>query len=99
MKEHKKMLKMGHHWSKWFSRYPIWKSAVWARWTSRTCESYAFLILWMFSHTYDITDAVLHTVENETTTSQEFQIKQNFQAAEIWQFRFCIALQDWIYDI
>ena len=52
-----KMQKMSHHWCqcvKWFSRCPISKSGVWARWTSPFIR---------FSAKYDITDAILQDNE------------------------------------
>ena len=44
--------------AKWFSRYFISKSGIWARWTSPFCRFSA-----SFSLKYDVTDAILQ--ENE----------------------------------
>ena len=43
---------------KWFSRYLISKSGIWARWTSLFCRFSAF-----FSLKYDVTDAMLQDNE------------------------------------
>ena len=56
-----KMQKMSHHWpqcAKWFSRYPISKSGIWARWTSPFCR-----LLASFSFKYDVRDAMLQDIE------------------------------------
>ena len=61
MKEREKEEKMSHHLpqcAKWFLRYPIPKSAIWARWTSPFCGFLA-----SFSLKYDVTDAVLQDHE------------------------------------
>ena len=50
-----KMQKISHHWpqcAKWFSRYPIPKSGIWAKWMSPFCR---FSV--SFSRKYDVTDA------------------------------------------
>ena len=57
MKEREKRNKTGHHrpqYAKWFSRYSISKSGIWARWTSPFCRFSA-----SFSLKYDVTDAML----------------------------------------
>ena len=73
--------KMSHHWhqcAKWFSRYPIPKSAIWARWTSPFCRFLA-----SFSLKYDITDAILQDIEkNESAISQEYFV-QHLKSGEI----------------
>ena len=62
MKEHEKCKKkMKHHrpqCAKWFSRYSISKSGIWARWTSPFCRFSA-----SFSLEYDVTDAILQDIE------------------------------------
>ena len=53
--------KMSHHrpqCAKWFSRYSISKSGIWARWTSPFCTFSA-----SFSLKYDVTDAILQDNE------------------------------------
>ena len=57
MKEREKCKRTSHHrlqFAKWFSRYPISKSGIWARWTSPFCRFSA-----SFSLKYDVTDAML----------------------------------------
>ena len=64
MKAHenkKEKQKTGHHrpqCAKWFSRYSISKSGIWARWTSPFCRFSA-----SFSLKYDVTDAMLQDNE------------------------------------
>ena len=61
MKNEKKTTKTSHHrpqCSKWFSRYSIPKSGIWARWTSPFCRFSA-----SFSMKYDVTDAILQDNE------------------------------------
>ena len=64
MKEYKKIQKkknMSHHWpqcAKWFLRYLIPKSAIWARWALPFCRFLA-----SFSLKYDVTDAILQDIE------------------------------------
>ena len=56
-----KMQKRSHHQpqcAKFFSRYCISKSGIWARWTSPFCRFSA-----SFSIKYDVTDAVLQGSE------------------------------------
>ena len=57
MKEREKCKKPSHHrpqCDKWFSRYSILKSGIWARWISPFCRFSA-----SFSLRYDVTDAML----------------------------------------
>ena len=57
MKEHEKCKIMSHHrpqYAKWFSRYSISKSGIWARWTSPFCRFSA-----SFFNKYDVKDAIL----------------------------------------
>ena len=61
MKEREKCKKTSHHrpqCAKWFSRYSISKSGIWARWTSPFCRFPA-----SFSLKYDVTDAILQDNE------------------------------------
>ena len=61
MKEYEKCKTASHHWpqcAKWFSRYSILKSGIWARWTSPFCRFLA-----SFSLKYDVTDAILQDKE------------------------------------
>ena len=61
MKEREKCKKTSHHrlqGAKWFSRYSISKSGIWARWTSPFCRFWA-----LFSLKYDVTDAMLQDNE------------------------------------
>ena len=61
MKEREKCKTMSHRWpqcAKWFSRYHILKSAIWARWTSPFCRFLA-----SFSLENDVTDAILQNNE------------------------------------
>ena len=61
MIKREKCKKMSHHRPqcvKWFSRYPISKSGIWARWTSPFCRFLA-----TFSIKYDVTDALLRDIE------------------------------------
>ena len=61
MKEREKCKTTSHHWpqcAKWFSRYHILKSAIWARWTSPFCRFLA-----SFSFENDVTDAILQNNE------------------------------------
>ena len=55
------MQKTSHYWpqcAKWFSRYSISKSGIWARWISPFCRFSA-----LFSIKYDVTDAILQDNE------------------------------------
>ena len=64
MKEREKCKEISHQWpqcTKWFSRYPISNSGIWARWTSPFCR-----FLSSFSIKYDVTDAILQDIEKET---------------------------------
>ena len=56
-----KLQKISHHWpqcARWFSRYPISKSGIWARWAPPFCRFLA-----SFSLKYDVTDAMLQDIE------------------------------------
>ena len=70
MKEREKCKKMSHHrpqCAKWFSRYSISKSGIWARWTSPFCRFLA-----SFSLKYNVTDAILQDIEkNESAIPHE----------------------------
>ena len=73
MMEHEKFKKTSHHrpqCAKWFSKYYISKSGIWARWTSSFCRFQA-----SFSLKYDVTDAMLQDNEkNESAISQESSV-------------------------
>ena len=61
MKEREKMQETSHYQlqcAKWFSRYSISKSGIWARWISPFCRFSA-----SFSIKYDVTDAILQDNE------------------------------------
>ena len=89
MKEREKCKKTNHHrpqCAKWFSRYSISKSGIWARWTSPFCRFSA-----SFSIKYDVTDAILQ--DNEKLKVQYlrnilFDLFQTLQAARTWQRNF-----------
>ena len=80
MKAHEKCKKASHHrpqCAKWFSRYSISKSGIWARWTSPFCRFSA-----SFSLKYDVKDAMLQ--DNE---------KNEVQYLRSLQFNFFETLQ------
>ena len=89
MKEHGKCNKTSHHrpqCAKWFSRYSISKSGIWARSTSPFCRFSA-----SFSLKYDVTDAMLQ--DNEKTKVQYlrsllFDLFETLQAVKTWQRNF-----------
>ena len=61
MKEREKCKKTSHHrpqCARWFSKYSISKSGIWAKWTSPFCRFSA-----SFSLKYDVTDAILQDIE------------------------------------
>ena len=69
MKERENAKKTSHHRPKpkWFSRYSISKSGIWARRASPFCRFAA-----SFSLKYDVTDAMLQdNGKNESAISQE----------------------------
>ena len=72
--------------AKWFSRYSISKSGIWARWTSPFCRFSA-----SFSIKYDVTDAILQ--DNEKMKVQHlrsllFDLFETLQAVRTWQWNF-----------
>ena len=89
MKEREKCKKTSHHRpqrAKWFSRYSISKSGIWARWTSAFCRFSA-----SFSIKYDVTDAMLQ--DNEIMKVQYlrsllFDLFETLQAVRTWQRNF-----------
>ena len=86
MKERGKCKKTSHYRPqciKWFSRYSISKSGIWARWTSPFCRFSA-----PFSIKYDVTDAILQ--DNEKMKVQYlrrllFDLFETLQAVRAWQ--------------
>ena len=71
---------------KWFSRYPISKSGIWARWTSPFCRFSAQL-----SIKYDVTDAILQDNEKmkvQCLRSLLFDLFETLQAVRTWQRNF-----------
>ena len=89
MKEREKCKKTSHHrpeWAKWFSRYSLSKSGIWARWTSPFSRFSA-----SFSIKYDVTDAILQ--DNEKMKVQYFRsllsdLFETLQAVRTWQRNF-----------
>ena len=87
MKERGK--KMSYHrlqCAKWFSRYSISKSGIWARWTSPFCR---FSV--SFSIKYDVTDAMLQDNEKlkvQYLRSLLFDLFETLQAVRTWQRNF-----------
>ena len=81
-----KMQKTSHYrpqCAKWFSRYSISKSGIWARWISPLCRFSA-----SFSIKYDVTDAMLQ--DNEEMKVQYlrtllFDLFETLQAVRAWQ--------------
>ena len=81
--------KTSHHrpqCAKWFSRYSISKSGIWARWTSPFCRFSA-----SFSIKYDVTDAILQ--DNEKMQVQYLRSLllvsfETLQAVRTWQRNF-----------
>ena len=67
--------------AKWFSRYSISKSGIWARWISPFCRFSASL-----SIKYDVTDAILSRQwKLESTISLLFDLFEILQAVRAWQ--------------
>ena len=89
MKEREKCLKTSHHrpqCAKWFSRYSISKSGIWARWTS---PFYRFSA--SFSIKYDVTDAILQDNEKmkvQYLRSLLFDLFETLRAVRTWQRNF-----------
>ena len=91
MKEREKCKKTSHHQpqcAKWFSRYSISKSGIWARWTSPFCRFSA-----SFSIKYDVIDAILQ--DNEKLKAQYirsilFDLFETLQAVRAWQRNFAL---------
>ena len=81
--------KTSHHlppYAKWFSRYSISKSAIWARWTSPFCR---FSV--SFSLKNDVTDAMLQNNEKmkvQYLRSLLFDLFETLQAVRTWQRNF-----------
>ena len=81
--------KTSHHrpqCAKWFSRYSISKSGIWARWTSPFCRFSA-----SFSIKYDVTDAILQDNEKmkvQYLRSLLFDLFETLQAVRTWQRNF-----------
>ena len=89
MKEREKCQKTSHRrpqYGKWFSRYSILKSGIWARWTSPFCRISA-----SFSIKYDVTDAILQDNEKRKVQylrSLLFDLFETLQAVRTWQRNF-----------
>ena len=91
MKEREKCKKKktSHHrpqCAKWFLRYSISKSGIWARWTSPFCRFSASL-----SIKYDVTDAILQDNEKikvQYLRSLLFDLFETLQAVRTWQKNF-----------
>ena len=89
MKEREKCKKTSHHQpqsAKWFSRYFIPKSGIWARWTSPFCRFSA-----SFSIKYDVTDATLQDNEKMKVLhlrSLLLDLFETLQDVRAWQRNF-----------
>ena len=89
MKECEKCKKTSHHrpqCAKWFSRYSISKSGIWARWASPFCRFSA-----LFSIKYDVTDGMLQDNEKlkvQYLRSLLFDLFESLQAVRTWQRNF-----------
>ena len=89
MKEREKCKKPRHHrpqCAKWFSRYSISKSGIWASWALPFCRFSA-----PFSIKYDIRDAILQDNEKlkvQYLRSLLFDLFETFQAVRTWQKNF-----------
>ena len=85
MKEREKCKEISHHrlqCAKWFSRYSISKSRIWARWTSSFCRFSA-----SFSIKYDVTDEILQDNEKlkvQYLRSLLFDLFETLQAVRTW---------------
>ena len=72
--------------AKWFSRYSISNSRIWARWTS---PFFKFSV--SFSLKYDVTDAMLQDNEKmkvQYLRSLLFDLFETLQAIRTWQRNF-----------
>ena len=72
--------------AKWFSRYSISKSGIWARGTSPFCKFSA-----SFSIKYDVTDAILQDNDKmkvQYLRSLLFDSFETLQAVRTWQRNF-----------
>ena len=91
MKESENCIKTSHQrpqCAKWFSRYFISKSGIWARWTSSFCRFSA-----SFSLKYDVTDAILQDNEKmkvEYLRSLLFDFFETLQAVRTWERNFVL---------
>ena len=89
MQEREKCKKTSYHrpqYAKWFSRYSISKSVIWARWTSPFCRFPA-----SFSIKYDVTDAILQDIEKmkmQYLRGLLFDLFETLQAVRTWQRNF-----------
>ena len=89
MKDREKCKTTSHHrpqCAKWFSRFSISKSGIWARWTSPFCRFSA-----SFSVKYDVTDAILQDNEKikvQNLRSLLFDLFETLQGVRIWQRNF-----------
>ena len=89
MKEREKYKKTSHYrpqCAKWFSRYSISNSGIWARWTSPFCRFSASL-----SIEYDVTDTILQDNEKmkvQYLRSLLFDLFETLQAVRTWQRNF-----------
>ena len=88
MKEREKCRKTSHYrpqCAKWFSRYSISNSGIWARWTSPFCRFSA-----LFSIKYDVTDAILQDNEEMKVQYLRSLLFDLFtlQAVRSWQRNF-----------
>ena len=89
MKEREKCKTTSHHRlqsAKWFSRFSISKSGIWARWTLPFCRFSA-----SFSIKYDVTDAILQDNEKmkvQYLRSLLFNLFETLQAVRTWQRNF-----------
>ena len=86
MKEREKVQKRSHYrpqCAKWFSRYSITKSGIWARWISPFCRFST-----SFSIKCDVTDPILQDNEKmkvQYLRSLLFDLFETLQAVRAWQ--------------
>ena len=86
MKKCEKCKKTSHYrpqCAKWFSRYSISKSGIWARWILPVCRFSASLLI-----KYDVTDAILQGNEKlkvQYLRSLFFDLLEILQAVRAWQ--------------
>ena len=89
MKEREKCNKTSRHrpqCPKWFSRYSISKSGIWARWTSLFCRFSGLISL-----KYESTDPMLQDNEKmkvQCLRSLLFDLFETLQAVRTWQRNF-----------